>query len=141
MANELEIIVVYPVSGLATITVAIYNPDLTIRDSQTAVALVDTDHLNLYSNAGAITIEPGDIIKPAVDGVNFGNGGIYEKEGNDALFDLSKANRVINTDTTPWQLEYRHNVTGELLLTQKMTNTLAENITSINNVLGGLTAP
>ena len=83
MANENEIVVAYPVSGLATITVAIYKPDLTIRDSQTAVALVDTDHLNLYSNAGSITIEAGDVIKPAVAGVSYGNGGVYKEAEND----------------------------------------------------------
>ena len=141
MANKNEIIVIYPVAELATLTIAIYKPDLTIRDSQTAEVLSDTNHLNLYSNPNAITVEPGDIIKPAVDGVCYGNGDIYKETDLTVITDMQHANRVINIDTTPWQLEYRHNVTNELLLTQKMTNTLAENITNINNVLGGLTAP
>jgi len=81
MANEIAI--VYPVSGLATVTIAIYKPDLTIRDGQTAEALSDSGHLNLYGNTDAITVVAGDIIKPAVAGVNFGNGGIYKEAEND----------------------------------------------------------
>jgi len=99
MANELEIVVVYPVSGLATVTAAIYKPDLTIRDSQTAVALSDTDHLNLYANLGSITIEPGDVIKPAVAGVNFGNGSIY-KEAENIIWDAPLTASTHNIPTS-----------------------------------------
>ncbi len=77
MANEGVIKVVYPVSGLATLTAKILKPDDTVRDGQSAVSLDDSGHVNLYTNAGAITIEVGDSIVPYVDGVNYGNGEIY----------------------------------------------------------------
>jgi len=80
MANESVITVIYPVSGLATLTAKILKPDYTVRDSQTAVALTDSGHVNVYTNSGAITIQPGDTIVPYVDSVNYGSGGVYRPD-------------------------------------------------------------
>ena len=78
MANEKEIRVSYPISGLGNVTAAIYKPDNTIRDIQTAVALTDLGHPTLYSNdAVSITIEAGDTIQPAVAGQTYGAGEEY----------------------------------------------------------------
>lgn len=75
MANEKEIRVLYPVTGQNDVTAAIYKPDNTIRDTQTAIALTDSGHPGLYSNdAVSITIEAGDLIYPAVGGVRYGAG-------------------------------------------------------------------
>ena len=82
MANEGVIKVQYPVAGLTTITAKILKPDDTVRDGQTAVALRDDQEINqdnLYSNPGAITIEPGDSILAYLSGVNF-TAGEYQPE-------------------------------------------------------------
>jgi len=91
MANEGVIKVVYPIPGLATITAKILKPDDTVRDGQTAVALDDTGHANVYTNAGAITIEAGDNVIPYVDGVNYGSGETYQPDATVVNVDDCKA--------------------------------------------------
>ena len=80
MANEGVIKVSYPISGLATWTAKILKPDDTVRDSQTAVALNDSGHDFVYTNPGAITIQPGDSMIPLLDGVGIGAGQTYRPD-------------------------------------------------------------
>ena len=72
MANEGVIKVQYAVASSVTVTAKILKPDDTVRDAQTAVALDDTGHANLYTNTGAITIQPGDSIVVYDGAVNKG---------------------------------------------------------------------
>ncbi len=73
MANEHVVRVGYPETG-ATVTCAIYiGSSLLIRDSQTVESLLEvTANSTVYSNAGAVTIEAGDVVAFAVSGVVFG---------------------------------------------------------------------
>lgn len=70
MANEGAIKINYFDAGENDITCKILKPDDTVRDTQTAVALDDTGHANLYTNNGPITIEAGDSVVPYKSGVN-----------------------------------------------------------------------
>ncbi len=79
MANEGVIKVQYALAGEADITVKILKPDDTVRDSQTAEALSDSGHANIYSNSGAITIQPGDTVAAYDGAVNIG-GGVYRPD-------------------------------------------------------------
>ena len=72
MANEGVIKAQYALAGEADITAKILKPDDTVRDAQTAVALDDSGHANVYTNAGAITIEAGDSIIAYDGAVNIG---------------------------------------------------------------------
>ena len=54
-----------------------------------------------------------------------------------AIERLQKADRVIDTTTTPWQVNY-NDVDGNTLLTQTLKNTDGGDITNKNNILGSL---
>ena len=66
MANEGILKFGWPEAGLLTVTAKILKPDDTVRDSQSAVALDDSGHDKLYTNAGAITIQTGDTIQVSI---------------------------------------------------------------------------
>lgn len=94
MANEGEIKVQYAVAGESNVSAKILQPDDTVRDGQSSVALDDTGHANLYSNTGGITIEAGDSIIPYVGQTNIG-GGTYKAAENevwDAILTAAKHN-------------------------------------------------
>jgi len=57
---------------------------------------------------------------------------------NELFRKLAEADKVIDTTSSPWVLEYRDKDTKEVLLRQTMKNTAGTNITSANNVLGRL---
>ena len=105
MANEGVIKVQYALTGKADITAAIYKPDDTIRDSQTAEALDDSGHAGLYTNSGAITIEPGDnvIVK---DGALIIGGGEYQPEVTVANVADCKADVSGVLPSTPVNIEH-----------------------------------
>ena len=63
MANEGVLKFGFPEAGLGNMTAKIFKPDDTIRDSQSAVALDDSGHDKLYTNADAITIQTGDTVQ------------------------------------------------------------------------------
>jgi len=90
MANEGVIKLTHPVASLGTITCKILKPDDTVRDGQTAIALTDSGHDNLYSNAGAVTIEAGDSVLYYQDGVNI-TGKEYQEEATVVNEDDCKA--------------------------------------------------
>lgn len=54
------------------------------------------------------------------------------------LEQMQKADRIINTAATPWEIEYQHKETHAVILTQTMKNTDGENITTKANILGEL---
>ncbi len=80
MANEGVIKFGWHVDGLATVTAKILKPDDTVRDAQTAEALDDSGHANLYTNAGAITIQTGDTVQVTIGSVLVGPGTEYRPE-------------------------------------------------------------
>ncbi len=77
-----EIVVIYPVSELDTLTVDVSQPDGSDRDI--GVALSDAGHLNIYLGSSA-SIVTGDIVKLKVSGVVTGDGGIYQPEVNTVI--------------------------------------------------------
>ena len=95
MANENVIKVGFHISGLATVTAVILKPDGSVRDSQSAVALTDSGHVNSYRNAGAITIQTGDEVQAFNSGVFLGNG-IFRPETS-----AVSLNTTIAAVTTP----------------------------------------
>ena len=94
MANEGVIKINFYQSGEENITCKILKPDDTVRDAQSAIALIDTDHDNLYSNAGAITIEAGDSVVPYWGAANL----------NAAFEYLPKASAITVADKTGYKL-------------------------------------
>ncbi|MCK5606640.1 hypothetical protein KAR91_32360 [Candidatus Pacearchaeota archaeon] len=55
------------------------------------------------------------------------------------ITDLLEADKVIDTDSDPWVLEYRHKDTKAVLLRQTMKNTAGEDVTTkYNTTLGQL---
>ena len=80
MANEGILKFGWPTAGLGTVTAKILKPDDTVRDSQSAVALDDSGHAKLYTNAGAITIQTGDTIQVFIGTDLVGPGTEYRPE-------------------------------------------------------------
>ncbi len=93
MANEGVIKVQFPIAGLGTVTAKILKPDDTVRDAQTAVALDDTGHPNIYTNPGAITIVEGDSKVAYVGAVNVGG-----ETHRQALVDLNSYDPPTDTE-------------------------------------------
>jgi len=54
------------------------------------------------------------------------------------LTQMQKADRYLNTATSPWTVQYRDKDTKAVLLTQTLKNTDGEDITSKNNIMGRL---
>ncbi len=130
MANEGVIKVVYPVSGLGTLTAKILKPDDTVRDAQSAVALDDTGHVNVYTNPGAITIVEGDSIVPYVGGVNFGNGETYRP----ALVDLNSYDPPTRTEATSDKAE----IIVEVDANETKIDSMQGDVTTIAGDVAGL---
>ena len=80
MANEGILKFGWPTAGLGTVTAKIVKPDDTVRDSQSAVALDDSGHDKLYTNAGAITIQTGDTVQVSINSTLAGPGTEYRPE-------------------------------------------------------------
>ncbi len=78
MANEGILKFGWPTAGLGTVTAKILKPDDTVREA--AVALDDSGHTKLYTNAGAITIQTGDTVQVLIGSVLVGPGTEFRPE-------------------------------------------------------------
>lgn len=138
MANEKAIKVQYALTGEADITAAIYKPDDTIRDAQSAVALVDTGHLGLYSNAGAITIEPGDTII-VKDGAVIIGGDTFVGDANsiNQILNLAEADfQIVQDAVNGWHIKMLKKGTATQLTDKRMKD-IDGNIIAGENVTVG----
>ncbi len=137
MANEGVIKVDYPVTGLGTLTAAILKPDDTTRDSQTAVALVDTGHLGRYSNAGAITIEAGDTVKISIGGAYLSSAeyipDVTVANPDDCKADVS----AIAADVAGLNGDAMRGTNGANTVVPDVAGTAATLIAALNNVTAG----
>ena len=80
MANEGILKFGWPTAGVGNVTAKILKPDDTVRDSQSAVALDDSGHAKLYTNASAITIQTGDTIQMSIGSTLVGPGTEFRPE-------------------------------------------------------------
>lgn len=139
MANEGVIKVQYALTGEADITAAIYDSTDTIRDAQSAVALTDAaGRLGLYTNAGAITIEPGDSVIVSDGGVIIG-GNTYQGDADviDQILNLCEADiQIVQDAVNGWHVKQLKKGTATELTDKRMKDIDGNIITAENVTVG-----